>query len=76
MRTLLSLTSATISLFIVASEQALIAGLLEKDPTQRLGVLAGKERDILKHEWFDDLELSKLRSKQIPAPWIPPTPSS
>lgn len=27
----------------------LISALLEKDPAQRLGVLAGKERDILKH---------------------------
>eukprot|EP00980_Cylindrotheca_fusiformis_P017208 scaffold5297_cov104-Cylindrotheca_fusiformis.AAC.1 len=42
----------------------LISGLLEKDPTQRLGVLAGKERDILKHKWFDDLDLNKLRNKQ------------
>eukprot|EP00980_Cylindrotheca_fusiformis_P024413 scaffold11882_cov123-Cylindrotheca_fusiformis.AAC.1 len=46
--------------------------LLEKDPTQRLGVLAGKERDILKYEWFAELELDLLRNKLVEAPWKPP----
>lgn len=52
--------------------QSLMNGLLEKDPTQRLGVLAGKERDILKHKWFDELDLELLRNKLVDAPWIPP----
>lgn len=69
-------TKAMLSHITIALSQALISGLLEKDPTQRIGVLAGKERDILKHKWFDDLDLSKLRNKEITAPWIPPPPSS
>eukprot|EP00980_Cylindrotheca_fusiformis_P026268 scaffold15643_cov104-Cylindrotheca_fusiformis.AAC.4 len=52
--------------------QSIMNGLLEKDPTQRLGVLAGKERDILKHEWFAELELDLLRNKLVEAPWKPP----
>lgn len=52
--------------------QELLNGLLEKDPTQRLGVLAGKERDILKHAWFIGMDLNKLRKREVQAPWIPP----
>ncbi|CAJ1931658.1 unnamed protein product [Cylindrotheca closterium] len=54
--------------------QSLMNGLLEKDPTQRLGVLAGKERDILRHAWFKDLDLVKVRKRELKAPWIPPPP--
>eukprot|EP00526_Cylindrotheca_closterium_P002102 CAMPEP_0113633424 /NCGR_PEP_ID=MMETSP0017_2-20120614/17394_1 /TAXON_ID=2856 /ORGANISM="Cylindrotheca closterium" /LENGTH=1118 /DNA_ID=CAMNT_0000544061 /DNA_START=140 /DNA_END=3499 /DNA_ORIENTATION=+ /assembly_acc=CAM_ASM_000147 len=52
--------------------QSLMSGLLEKDPTQRLGVLAGKERDILRHDWFKSLDLVKVRKREMRAPWIPP----
>jgi hypothetical protein len=54
----------------------LIDGLLEKDPSQRMGVLAGKDKDILFHEWFDGLELQELRHKNVKAPWLPPKPDS
>jgi len=50
----------------------LINGLLEKDPTQRIGVLAGREADILQHKWFDEFDLDLLRGKVSDAPWIPP----
>mmetsp|Transcript_46118 Transcript_46118/g.111734 ORF Transcript_46118/g.111734 Transcript_46118/m.111734 type:complete len:1072 (+) Transcript_46118:255-3470(+) len=50
----------------------LIDGLLEKDPSQRMGVLAGKDKDILFHEWFDGWDLQQLRHKKIKAPWLPP----
>ncbi|CAJ1968559.1 unnamed protein product [Cylindrotheca closterium] len=50
----------------------LIDGLLEKDPSQRLGVLAGKDKDILFHPWFDGWDLQELRHKKIKAPWLPP----
>ncbi|CAJ1931536.1 unnamed protein product [Cylindrotheca closterium] len=58
-----------------ADAMDLINGLLEKDPTQRLGGLAGKERDILNHKWFEDLDLEMLRHKLVDAPWNPPMPS-
>jgi serine/threonine protein kinase len=54
------------------SLQSLLNGLLEKDPTQRLGNLAGNERDILRHKWFEELDLELLRNKMVDAPWIPP----
>ncbi|KAL3932361.1 MAG: hypothetical protein SGBAC_010881 [Bacillariaceae sp.] len=50
----------------------LIDGLLEKDPSQRLGVLAGKDKDILFHQWFDGWDLQELRHKKFKAPWLPP----
>ena len=51
----------------------LIDRLLEKDPIQRLGTLSGRERDILTHEWFDGLDLTRLQMREVEAPWIPPS---
>merc|ERR1711935_799470 len=51
--------------------ESLIDGLLEKDPSQRMGVLAGKDKDILFHEWYDGLDLQALRHKKVEAPWLP-----
>lgn len=45
--------------------------LLEKDPTQRLGSLAGRGKDIMAKDWFKELDLSQLRQKKHPAPFIP-----
>lgn len=44
---------------------------LEKDPTQRLGSLAGRGKDILAKDWFKELDLGELRQKKFPAPFIP-----
>jgi protein kinase A len=49
----------------------LIKGLLEKEDAQRLGSLAGGEKDILKHGWFKDLDFTQVRNKEVKAPWIP-----
>lgn len=51
--------------------KSLIDGLLEKDSTQRLGMLAGKQNDILEHDWFSGVDLYDLRSRKVEAPWIP-----
>jgi serine/threonine protein kinase len=53
----------------------LIDGLLEKDSSQRLGVLAGKDRDIVFHPWFNGLNLQELRHKKVDAPWLPLPPN-
>jgi serine/threonine protein kinase len=50
----------------------LVDGLLEKDPAQRLGMLAGGSEDILRHKWFDGMDLAKLRAREVRAPWRPP----
>jgi hypothetical protein len=49
----------------------LVDELLEKEASQRLGMLAGKEGGILNHKWFKGLDLDQLRSKKAEAPWIP-----
>ena len=54
----------------------IIDQLLEKDPVDRIGMLAGGEKDILTHEWFDGLGLLKLRCKETEAPWKPPPKES
>eukprot|EP00980_Cylindrotheca_fusiformis_P012668 scaffold3103_cov136-Cylindrotheca_fusiformis.AAC.6 len=50
---------------------SLIHGLLEKDHTQRLGMLANKQRDILEHSWFSGVDLFDLRSRKTEAPFLP-----
>ena len=50
----------------------LLDRLLEKDPTQRLGMLnGGGAQDILKHSWVAGLDAAILRHKNVKAPWIP-----
>lgn len=49
----------------------LVGRLLEKDPTKRLGMLAGGMDDVLSHSWFDTIDTLKLCSKTLPAPWRP-----
>ena len=48
-----------------------VDGLLEKNPTQRLGSLAGRGKDIIGMDWFKDLDLGELRQKKHRAPFIP-----
>jgi serine/threonine protein kinase len=50
---------------------SLISGLLNKEPTQRLGSLRGGEDDILNHPFFKSIDLTKLRRKEIKAPFVP-----
>jgi serine/threonine protein kinase len=49
----------------------IVNDLLEKDPNQRLGSLAGKGKDILAMAWFSDLNLDDVRQKKFKAPFIP-----
>jgi len=48
-----------------------VSGLLEKEPVQRTGMLAGQERDLLRHNWFAELSLDQIRKKEAMAPWLP-----
>ena len=45
--------------------------LLEKNPNQRLGSLAGRGKDIINKKWFGFLTLDHLRQKKYKAPFIP-----
>mmetsp|Transcript_6055 Transcript_6055/g.14151 ORF Transcript_6055/g.14151 Transcript_6055/m.14151 type:complete len:84 (+) Transcript_6055:1795-2046(+) len=48
-----------------------VHALLEKNPTKRLGSLAGRGKDIMAKKWFEGLELDDLRQKMYTAPYIP-----
>jgi protein kinase A len=51
---------------------SIIRGFLTKDPTQRLGSLAGGEDDVLKHPWFaQTLDIGELRQKKVKPPKVP-----
>ena len=50
----------------------MVDGLLEKEPSERLGMLAGGSKDIIQHSWFKGMDLQKMRQKLVKAPWIPP----
>ena len=47
----------------------LIDKLLTKNPDKRLGTF--REKDILAHQWFSDIDLHKLRRKKLESPWAP-----
>lgn len=49
----------------------LLDKMLEKDPTHRLGMLAGGMNDIMDHPWFEDLDTLRVRFKRYKAPWKP-----
>ncbi|KAL3783671.1 hypothetical protein ACHAW5_007500, partial [Stephanodiscus triporus] len=50
---------------------ALLNGMLQKRPTERLGCLAGGYRDVKDHAFFQEVNFNKLVKKQIKAPWVP-----
>eukprot|EP00934_Nitzschia_sp_Nitz4_P005950 Nitzschia sp. Nitz4//scaffold21_size171442//80522//83295//NITZ4_002167-RA/size171442-processed-gene-0.161-mRNA-1//-1//CDS//3329542429//5940//frame0 len=60
------------------SDQAfyVVDALLEKDPSQRLGSLAGRGKDILAKDWFSELNLDSLRQRVHKAPFVPSKPSN
>jgi len=43
--------------------------ILEKSPTERLGMLAGGVDDLFHHPWLSGLDLVRLRAKRWPSPW-------
>jgi protein kinase A len=49
----------------------IIAKMLNKIPTQRIGQLKNGQQDIFQHPWFAEISFEKLRAKEIEAPWIP-----
>lgn len=49
--------------------QDLMDRLLEKNPSKRLGTY--REKDILAHPWFADIDIRRLRKKEVKAPWVP-----
>jgi serum/glucocorticoid-regulated kinase 2 len=46
-----------------------IVKLLHKNPKKRLG--HGSYKDVVDHPWFDDMDWSKLKRKEIKSPYMP-----
>lgn len=49
----------------------LIKGLLQTDPTKRLGSLKGEVYDIKSHPWFNEINWQLMAHQRIPAPFVP-----
>jgi len=56
---------------IDAVARDLLEGLLEKNPTKRLGVLANGAQDIKMHPWYRDVRWDLLLDLRIKAPYKP-----
>lgn len=52
----------------------LVSKLLIKDPEKRLGNTGSK--DVIRHKWFEDVDLPAAREKRVKAPLIPTLGSS
>ncbi len=54
---------------------AIVSQLLARKPDDRLGMgaetAAGGCAEILRHKWFDDIDLDALKRKAIKPPWVP-----
>ena len=45
--------------------------LIHRDPTRRLGSLAGGAFDIYNHPWFRSIDFSLLRRMELKPPFVP-----
>lgn len=50
---------------------SIVNGFLTRNPSQRLGNLAGREDDVLEHPWFKSIDFDNLRQQEIVAPFVP-----
>jgi hypothetical protein len=50
----------------------LVDGLLDKEPTHRLGMLNGRVEDIMSHKCFHGMGIKEFRTHIVEAPWILP----
>jgi serine/threonine protein kinase len=56
---------------ISSSAKDFLARMIKKDPTRRLGSLAGGEQDIFVHPFLASIDFQALRRLAIKAPYIP-----
>lgn len=52
-----------------AALQDFVDGLLQKDTSTRLGMLANGANDVLGHVWLEELNLNLVRAKKWRVPW-------
>ena len=48
-----------------------LSKMIVRDPTRRLGSLAGGERDIFVHPFFTGIDFKELRRMSLKAPYVP-----
>ena len=58
-------------LYINEQAQDLIYGLLEMDPSHRLGSGKLGAGEIKRHPWFADIDWVRMENQVLPAPYIP-----
>lgn len=51
--------------------KALIKGLLQVDPTKRIGSLKGGVFDIKSHQWFEDINWQQVLHQKAEVPFVP-----
>lgn len=56
---------------ISSSAKDFLAGMIQRDPTRRLGSLAGGERDLFAHAFLASIDFNELRRMAIKAPYVP-----
>eukprot|EP01086_Lenisia_limosa_P001758 TRINITY_DN1359_c0_g1_i4.p1 TRINITY_DN1359_c0_g1~~TRINITY_DN1359_c0_g1_i4.p1 ORF type:complete len:147 (-),score=33.23 TRINITY_DN1359_c0_g1_i4:85-525(-) len=52
--------------------KSMLMGLLDRDPSKRLGSGPNGGRDVKSHPFFKTINFDKLDAKEIPPPWRPP----
>ena len=50
---------------------SMVTGFLTRNPSKRLGSLAGGEEDVINHQWFEKVDFPKLINEEIEAPFVP-----
>ena len=53
------------------SAKSLISQLLVANPTERLGSMRAKSKDVTGHSFFGSLDWAKLVARQLTAPFVP-----
>ncbi|KAE9218912.1 hypothetical protein PF005_g8066 [Phytophthora fragariae] len=51
--------------------QSLLAGLIERDPSKRLGANEAVPFSIMKHPYFEGIDWEELQQKKVQPEWVP-----
>lgn len=57
--------------FFSVEAKSLLQGLLERDPTKRLGSTEEDASEIKRHPWFAKIDWAKLYKKELEPPFKP-----
>jgi p70 ribosomal S6 kinase len=57
--------------YFTTEAKSLLKGLLERDPSKRLGSTEEDAQELKAHPWFQTISWDKLSKKEIPPPFKP-----